>query len=180
MARVVEVFDRYHVTYLLVGGVACNAHGAQRPTRDFDCLVERTGSNLTHLSSALGELNARLRVEGMTDKESQQLPTRLDATMLGRMELATLRTDAGDVDVLNDMPRRDGCRLRYHDLAPRAVAMIVESVSVRLASLEDLIASKEWANRPNDHDALPELYALRERAGPSPSPSAADDREGRS
>ncbi len=35
---------------------------------------------------------------------------------------------------------------------------------VRLASLEDVIASKEWANRPKDHEALPELYQLRDSA----------------
>ena len=33
-------------------------------------------------------------------------------------------------------------------------------VTIRAASLGDIIASKEWANRPKDRSALPELYRL--------------------
>jgi hypothetical protein len=32
--------------------------------------------------------------------------------------------------------------------------------AIRVAALEDIIASKEWANRPKDQAALPELRAL--------------------
>jgi hypothetical protein len=35
---------------------------------------------------------------------------------------------------------------------------------VLVAALDDIIASKEHANREKDRDALPELYALRNRA----------------
>jgi hypothetical protein len=38
-----------------------------------------------------------------------------------------------------------------------------ESVPVIVVALDDLIASKEWADRPKDRDALPELRRLRER-----------------
>ena len=31
---------------------------------------------------------------------------------------------------------------------------------VRVAGLDDIIDSKRWANRPKDHDALPELETL--------------------
>jgi hypothetical protein len=31
---------------------------------------------------------------------------------------------------------------------------------VRVAALDDIIASKEWANRPKDHEALTELRRL--------------------
>jgi hypothetical protein len=33
-------------------------------------------------------------------------------------------------------------------------------VLVQVASLEDIIASKKWADRPKDRDALPELEAI--------------------
>jgi hypothetical protein len=33
---------------------------------------------------------------------------------------------------------------------------------VHIAALDDIIASKQWANRPKDHDALPELLRLRD------------------
>jgi hypothetical protein len=34
------------------------------------------------------------------------------------------------------------------------------NVTVMVASLHDIIASKQWANRPKDNAALPELLAI--------------------
>ena len=42
-----------------------------------------------------------------------------------------------------------------------ASGWIIEGVAVRVAALDDLIASKEWADRAKDHHALPELRELR-------------------
>lgn len=38
-------------------------------------------------------------------------------------------------------------------------------VTITVASLEDVISSKEWANREKDRAALPELRDLRSREG---------------
>lgn len=79
-----------------------------------------------------------------------------------QMELSTWRTDAGDFDVLADIPDRRGQRLRYETLALRAVTIDLGGLLVRVVALDDVIASKEWADRPKDHKALPELRMLRE------------------
>lgn len=39
---------------------------------------------------------------------------------------------------------------------------MILDMRIRVAGLEDIIASKEWANRPKDHEALGELYAIRD------------------
>lgn len=65
-----------------------------------------------------------------------------------------------ELDVLNDIPSRDGRRLRYADLASRAHRRTVHGVTVQVVALPDLIASKEWANRPKDREALEELDRL--------------------
>ena len=145
---------------MLVGGVAAIAHGATRPTADFDCLARRSGGNLTRLAAAMRELNARLRVDGLSDDEAAALPIRLDSDTLGRMEISTWRTDAGDFDVLTDLPASDGRRLRYDELVGRAAIQEVHGIAVQVAALEDVIASKEWADRPKDRQALPELRKL--------------------
>jgi hypothetical protein len=87
--RILATLDRHHVEYLVVGGISTQLHGALRPTKDFDCLPERSSANLARLAGAMRELNARLRVAGLTDAESRQLPTRVDATSLHQMELST-------------------------------------------------------------------------------------------
>lgn len=35
-------------------------------------------------------------------------------------------------------------------------------MTIRVVALDDIIASKQWANRPKDRRALPELEALQQ------------------
>jgi len=143
-----------------VGGVAAGAYGATRLTADFDCVVRRAAENLDRLAAALRELNARLRVDRLPDDEAAALPFRIDTQTLLHSEIWTLRTDAGDIDVLADIPDRHGQRRRYEDLVSTATTMQRSGQVLRLAALAEIIASKEWADRPKDHEALPELRRL--------------------
>lgn len=158
--QILSTLTSHGVEFLLVGGVAAIAHGARRLTVDLDCVAQRTYENLDRLAQALRDLNARLRVEGLDDVEAARLPVRIDRETLGRMEVSTWRTDAGDLDILADLPTPDGRRLRYDDLIRRANAQPLHGITVRVAALNDIIASKEWADRPKDHEALTELRRL--------------------
>ncbi len=161
--RIIECFSRHRVEYLLVGGIGAQMHGAVRPTRDFDSLPATSKENLDRLAAAMRELNARLRVEGMTDEESRSLPLPIDAESLARMDISTWRTDAGDLDVLTAIPTREGGRARFEELVARSERVEVDGVVVMVAGLDDIIASKEWADRPKDREALVELRELRDR-----------------
>jgi hypothetical protein len=73
------------------------------------------------------------------------------------------RTGAGLLDVLHDIPAGEaGTRRGYGDLELQAVAIRGPDATVLVAALDDIIASKEHANREKDQEALPELYALRD------------------
>lgn len=109
------------------------------------------------------DLHARLRVEGLSDEEAARLPVQLSGATLARMEISTWRTDAGDFDVLADIPDQHGHHLAFEDLAGRAAELDLDGIIVRAAALDDVIASKEWADRPKDRAALDELRALRRR-----------------
>lgn len=65
-----------------------------------------------------------------------------------------------DLDCLVNMPGADGRRLSYEDLVERSAVVYGTGFAIRSAALEDIIASKEWANRPKDQEALPELRAI--------------------
>ncbi len=80
------------------------------------------------------------------------------------MEISTWRTETGGFDVLVDLPDATGRRRSYDELVGRARSLGVDGIPVRAAALEDLIASKEWANRPKDREALPELRTIRDRS----------------
>jgi hypothetical protein len=158
----IEVLDRHQVEYLIVGGAAAVAYGAERLTEDADCVVSRDRTNLVRLASALRELNARLRVAGMSDAEARRLPVQIDAISLDMAGMSTWMTDAGPFDVLAGLEGSDGRLVPYEELAERATTLRGESVLIRAASLDDIIRAKERADRPKDREALPELRAIRD------------------
>lgn len=155
---IVRALDANGVEYVLVGGLGARARGATKPTQDFDFCPAATLDNLDRVAAALRSLDALLRVEGLPEG----LAVPIDGRFLSNLELSTWRTRAGDIDVLKGIPAGTMSQLnRYPDLLPRAD--IAEFVGYRLyvASLDDIILSKETANRPADREALPELRALR-------------------
>jgi hypothetical protein len=103
----------------------------------------------------------------MTDEEARQLPVRVDATTLRSFGSSTWTTDAGAIDVLRELPDRTGRRDTYDELAPRGVVAEVGGFIVHVAALDDIVASKEFARRDKDDEALPELRELQRRARPA-------------
>ena len=159
-ARALEALGRHGVEYVLVGGLGARAHGATRPTSDIDLVPDGDDDNLARLAAALRELNARLRVGGMTDEEARQLPVQLDAETLRSFGSSTWMTDAGPIDVLRDLRNRQGGDVAFDDLIARGVDQQIGAVVVHVAALDDIIASKEHADREKDREALPELRNL--------------------
>lgn len=79
------------------------------------------------------------------------------------MEISTWRTKEGDVDILTDLRDEAGGQVAYEALRDRSQVVRSGDVDIALASLDDIIASKRFADRDKDRSALPELLALRER-----------------
>jgi hypothetical protein len=163
LPRLIGTLDRHGVEYLICGGAAAVAYGASRPTDDADCVVRREQANLDRLAAALRELNARLRVGGMTDAEARSLPVQIDGVTLRSAGMSTWMTDAGPFDVLAGLEASDGHLAPYEELIERATVLLGDGFSIRAAALEDIIAAKERANRQKDQEALPELRAIRDR-----------------
>lgn len=174
LARIMQTLDRHGVEYLLVGGVAAIGYGAQRGTQDVDCMLPRgDDENFRRLGEAMSELGARIRAGGLDDDVAKTLPANLDPRALGRAEISTWMTGAGALDVLTDLPDRTGTRLPYETLAERAQPQDIAGVRIRLAALEDIIASKEWANRPrttrHSPSSTPSGTPKRLPSGPGPA-----------
>lgn len=125
--------------------------GSPRVTQDLDVCFALDPANLTALGSALTDLDAQL--SGV----SEPVPFIPDADTLRRVEVLTLETAAGRLDVLA-RPRGVSA---YQSLRNRAERMHLGEFSVRVASLEDLIAMKLAAGRPKDLADVEELEAIR-------------------
>ena len=158
--RIFAVLAAHEVEYVLIGGVATRVHGAQRLTYDLDVVTSVELPNLDRVAAALRELGAFLRVGGMSDDEARALPVILDGRALHAMEISTWRTDAGDIDVLAHIRNAAGAFVGYAHLLRHSTETMVGKVFVRIAGLNDIVASKRFAARPKDLEALPELEEL--------------------
>lgn len=144
--------DRHGVEYVLIGGLAAVLHGSPLPTVDADICPSTHSENLKRLASALQELDARIR----TPDTAEGVPFPRDATFLSQVVLLNLMTRAGDLDLSFTPAGTAG----YADLVVRARPVAVHGVPIQVASLEDVIRSKEAANRPKDQRVLPTLRQL--------------------
>ena len=148
--RILEVLVRHEVAFVLIGGLAALAHGSPFPTRDVDVTPDTDLANLGRLSEALTELEAMVRFE------DEALPFSHDAESLAAAGVWNLRTKHGDLDISMIPSGTEGYPDLVHDAQPTAVLDLV----VPVASLADIIRSKQAANRPKDQRVLPVLREI--------------------
>jgi len=150
--------ERHRVRFVLIGAAAARIAGAPVVTEDIDVTPATDKANLERLVAALKELRARLR----SPSDKSGVP--LDANMLRTADLWTLTTSAGALDICFTPSGTRG----YRDLRREALRTRVgHGVSVSVASLRDVIRSKEAAGRDKDLAQLPllrrTLEQIRER-----------------
>lgn len=162
LERLVRLLDAHGVAFVVVGGLAAIAHGARRMTLDLDIVPAPETANFRRLSEAVAELGISDRT--VTDGEFQQLDPR-DELDLARSRNVTLRTGAGQLDVLNrarDSPP-------YEELAARAVRVSIAGVDVLVAGVDDLIAMKLATARPKDLQDVADVTAHETGEYPPPA-----------
>lgn len=93
-ARVFAALAKHGVDYVLIGGVAAQAHGQMRTTFDLDILPRPDGANLQRLARALQAIEARALKPGAEGLA-------LDAQTLPRATIWQLSTRYGLIDVLH-------------------------------------------------------------------------------
>jgi hypothetical protein len=154
--ELLEVLERHEVRYIVIGGLAAELRGSPYITRDVDVTPSRDRANLGRLAGALRELNAQLRVVGVDGPVEFQL----DQHSFD-WGTTTFVTDHGYLDIAL-LP--DGTQ-GYEDLCRNATReRITGSLDVQVASLADVIRSKEAAGREKDRAVLPVLRQVLERS----------------
>jgi hypothetical protein len=141
-AAILAALERHDVRYVLIGGLAANAHGVRRTTRDVDVIVERSRDNLGRLADAARELEVGSPV---IDSRLREIDP-LDVDDLANAANVSLDTREGELDVMNEAKGAP----RFERLASRAVTVEVFGTRVRVAGLDDLIALKRAAGRDVD------------------------------
>jgi hypothetical protein len=147
------------VDFVVVGGVAVILQASPRFTKDLDICYAPEQANLDRLGAVLIELGAKLR--GV----DEDLPFVPDGRLLRQTQILTLTTVDGGLDLLVEPDGSPG----YPALRRRADQIDVDGIVVRVASVEDLIAMKRAAGRPQDLVDLESLEIARRRSRLKPS-----------
>ena len=140
------------VDFILIGGLAANAHGALRTTEDVDILYSRASENLKRLVAAVAPLAPYLR------GAPPGLPFRFDLETLRAGLNFTLTTTLGPLDLLGEVTGGGS----YEQLLPHSAKVDLLGTDLFCLDLDTLIRVKRAAGRPRDFQTIAELEALRE------------------
>jgi hypothetical protein len=147
---IIQVFNAFDVDYVVIGAFAAIAHQAPiPPTKDIDFVPSTTKENLARLSLALHELGAQIRV----DSKALGLAFDPSPEFLAGMDMLNLTCDAGHFDIVFFPSGFAG----YEDLIGSAQSLVVGMTQASVASLADVVRSKQMAARPKDRRVLPVL-----------------------
>lgn len=146
--RLLRTLVEHEVEFCVIGAVAAWLQGSPAVTLDLDVMPRRELDNAERLAAALNSLDARpLGSEGPMELEG--------ADFLG-WQTQRFDTSAGPVDVVPKAAAIGG----FEEVA--TIELGLGDISVRVITIDAVIASKEELGRPKDRAALPALYATRE------------------
>lgn len=151
--RLLGALSRHRVNFVLIGALAARLHGFPRLTADADITPAGDKPNLERLAAALNELDAKIYTESVPEG----LAFDCSATTLARARMWNLVTGAGRLDIAFEPAGVEG----YDDLKKDAERFEAFGVRFLVASLDDIIRSKEAAGRPKDLDDVAILRAMK-------------------
>jgi len=122
-------FAAASVDYVVVGGVAVNAHGFIRNTRDLDIFIRPTVENAEATFQALLDLGAPLDGLSSTD-------------LLNDEEHYQLLTEHGHIDILTSIGE-----MGFDQVWRNRVETEIDGITVRFISKSDLIENKRQVGR---------------------------------
>ena len=144
---------RHNVSFVVIGGLAVNAHGYIRNTEDADLVFLRTPEGELALLAALTEMNA-CHVSAETDPKTgagKLIP--VTTAFIRVNHVLMLVTDAGFLDLFDYIPG-------FPDEPVDSLFTDSElRDGMRFVSLPWLLKMKRAANRPKDLDDIANLTA---------------------
>lgn len=140
------------VDFVLVGGLAVNAWGVVRGTKDVDIVPRPDAENLLRLARVAEEAGGHVQLEEALLSSSRSI-----AGLLASGERVLIETHAGALDVVQGLPGVPS----YEELQAGAVDVQVAGVRIRVCGLDDLISMKRVAGRTRDMADLEDLQAAR-------------------
>ncbi len=143
--EMIECLQQEGVDFMLVGGYAVALYGLPRMTFDIDFWIMANPGNAATVMRALRAFGAP-----MMDLKEDDFHA---PGMIFQIGNAPCR-----IDILSVVSG-----VAYEEAAPRAVTMEVDGISLKVISLDDLIANKRASGRPKDIADVAALEKLKEK-----------------
>lgn len=151
---VVAALNAAEVRYLIVGGLAVNAHGYLRATRDLDLVIQLESDNLRRGLQCLFEIGYRLAipvsVEDFADASKREAWRDEKGMIVLKLWSDDHRRTPVDVFVYEPFDF-------YKEFEKACLSELQPGIFARIVSLEALIEMKLVANRPHDLMDVEEL-----------------------
>jgi hypothetical protein len=160
--NLLEILSRLHdshVDFVIVGGVAATLHGGSRVTFDLDIVPSLAPRSWTAVVELLWSLGARPRIPEPLERICDVEQIRRWQDEKGMLAL-NFRTPDGSVEV--DLLVSEGGR--FEALRGRAVPVTLEGRTFLVASIDDLVAMKQQAGRPQDLLDITQLKDIQQRS----------------
>jgi len=155
LRQLLERLVESEISFVLVGGLAVNAWGYVRATRDIDLVPDPSLENLERLDLLLKELGGKVEVDG------RLLDSNAISPFLRTGDRTLVITDLGRVDVLQGLPQIPA----FAALETDATDIDMDGLVVRVCSLGHLLEMKRASERPRDRDDLEALEDAQDDAG---------------
>ncbi|MDP2320812.1 MAG: hypothetical protein Q8O42_15910 [Acidobacteriota bacterium] len=152
-----QLHDR-HVDFVIVGGVAAALHGGSRVTFDLDLVPSLAEASWHAAVDLLWSLGAQPRIPESMDRIRDVEQIRRWQRDKGMLAL-NFRTPDGstEVDLLVSESEQ------FAGLRERAVKVVIDQRTFFVASIDDLIAMKRKAGRPQDLLDIAQLEDIQQR-----------------
>jgi hypothetical protein len=158
LIEIVKALNDAAARYLVVGGIAVNAHGFMRLTVDVDLFIHLDSQNLLHALQALGRLGYRPAIpvsfEDIADRAKRDRWI-VEKHMVALKLFSDFHRETA-IDVFVNEP------INFEDAFQRVHYYPLDAdVKVPVCSYQDLVKLKLLAKRPKDLFDLDQLKKLR-------------------
>lgn len=146
------------VEFIVIGGSAAIIHGSGVTTEDLDVCAHLTHENAVKIIEALADVRPKFRMRpdlGVVAPDNINLHKRKNLY---------LRTDAGQLDILGELP--EVCS--YAELQSRSIVARVHGIECRVVDIDTLIAAKRAAGRDKDLLTIRHLEAAKKEREQNP------------
>ncbi|MBX3301314.1 MAG: nucleotidyltransferase [Nitrospira sp.] len=156
-----KILNAAGVRYVVVGGVAALLHGHARLTADVDLAVDLAPQEALKMIRALADNGFRPQVPVLAEMFADPA-VREEWLQEKHMRAFSLVDHTNPMRVVDLLLQPE---VPFEELLARSQKGVVGETPIRIASLDDLIALKRSAGRPQDLADVMELEAIRNRKG---------------